>query len=157
MKNWTNKEIIFNIFIIVFALSGVYILLCTEIEIWKILLVMVFLLSILDAFKLFNKRFSRWLEKCPFKYYLKTEDDLLMWNSIVTKAMRGYDEWIENTNGNDMCGPALYLNKKEQTWLDTVHTKIYGDSWVVTIPISAAQVNYVMYEDLLEKIDVSYF
>ena len=39
------------------------------------------------------------------KIYILNNEEKVIWNNIVTKASEGFDEWEEQTKGNDICGP----------------------------------------------------
>lgn len=86
-----------------------------------------------------------------FKYKLN-KDEQILWESIVNKAELGYNEWYEKTKGDDMCGPWINTTKEENDLLDKIHKYYYGDNWWVSFPISTAQVNFIIYEDIKNKI-----
>ena len=92
-----------------------------------------------------------WL-KTKLKYKL-TNNERILWNNIIQKAQIGYNEWWDSTKGNDMCGPWIKdYTEEENNLLDKIHKYFYGDGWYVSMPISCAQVNYVMYEDIKNKV-----
>ena len=90
--------------------------------------------------------------KTKFKYKLNANEKLL-WDSIIKKAQLGYDEWFNKTKGNDICGPWIKdYTEEENNLLDKIHKHFYDDDWYISMPISCAQVNYVMYEDIKNKV-----
>ena len=96
-------------------------------------------------------RIKFWL-KTKLKYKL-TNDERILWNNIIQKAQTGYNEWLDVTKGNDICGPWIKdYTEEENNLLDKIHKYFYGDGWYVSMPISCAQVNYVMYEDIKNKV-----
>ena len=94
------------------------------------------------------------------KFWIKTKlkyklinDERILWNNIIQKAQAGYNEWLYVTNGDDICGPWIKdYTEEENNLLDKIHKYFYGDGWYVSMPISCAQVNYVMYEDIKNKV-----
>lgn len=110
-------------------------------------------LEVIAMFYLFFSwnRIKFWL-KTKLKYKL-TNDERILWNNIIQKAQVGYNEWWDVTKGNDMCGPWIKdYTEEENNLLDKIHKYFYGDGWYVSMPISCAQVNYVMYEDIKNKV-----
>jgi len=96
-------------------------------------------------------RIKFWL-KTKLKYKL-TNDEKILWNNIIQKAQVGYNEWCDVTKGNDICGPWIKdYTEEENNLLDKIHKYFYGDGWYVSMPISCGQVNYVMYEDIKNKV-----
>ena len=110
-------------------------------------------IDIIAMFYLFFSwnRIKFWL-KTKLKYKL-TNDEKILWNNIIQKAQAGYNEWWDATKGNDMCGPWIKdYTEEENNLLDKIHKYFYGDGWYVSMPISCAQVNYIMYEDIKNKV-----
>lgn len=113
-------------------------------------------LIVFDLFTIFYcffdlENFKFWF-KSLFKYKL-TDNERILYDSLQQKAKTGYDEWFEKTKGNDLCGPWIKdYAKEENDFLDKVHKYFYGDDWYVSMPISCAQVNYIMFEDIKDKV-----
>ena len=85
--------------------------------------------------------------------YTLKGNEIELWKSIEEKAKAGYNEWFEKTQGNDLCGPWIKdYTKEENDLIDKIHHQLYGKNWWISVPISTAQVNYVMYEDIKDKI-----
>lgn len=96
-------------------------------------------------------RIKFWL-KTKLRYKL-TNDERILWNNIIQKAQTGYNEWLDITKGNDMCGPWIKdYTEDENNLLNKIHKYFYGDGWYVSMSISGAQVNYIMYEDIKNKV-----
>lgn len=115
--------------------------------------VVLIIIDIIAMFYLFFSwnRIKFWL-KTKLKYKL-TNDEKILWNSIIQKAQVGYNEWWDVTKGNDICGPWIKdYTEEENNLLDKIHKYFYGDEWYVSMPISCGQVNYVMYEDIKNKV-----
>ena len=86
------------------------------------------------------------------KIYILTEDEKIIWYSIVNKANDGFDEWYKQTKGNDICGPWIKdITINEIKLIDKIHSKFYKDWWV-SIPISQAQVSYIQFTEIENKI-----
>jgi len=102
---------------------------------------------------IFNK-IKIWL-KSLFEYnkYKLTDEEIPIWESIVLKEYQGYLEWYEKTKGDDLCGPWIKdITPEEVALLDKIHEKYYGNDWWIATPISTAQVCYVEYEDIKDKV-----
>jgi hypothetical protein len=105
----------------------------------------------LYPFEYLSERFTLWIHS--FNKYKLSKNEVKLWNNIIQKAQVGYNEWWDITKGNDMCGPWIKdYTEEENNLLDKIHKYFYGDGWYVSMPISCAQVNYVMYEDIKNKV-----
>lgn len=105
----------------------------------------------LFPFEHLDERFILWVHS--FGKYKLTDDEKILLESINVKAKLGYDEWYECTKGDDLCGPWIKdYTEEENDLLDKIHKYFYGDNWYVVMPISGAQVNYVKYEDIKNKV-----
>ena len=103
-----------------------------------------------NFFKKLAKFFGR--DFFNMTYTLKG-NEIELWKSIIEKAKIGYDEWYEETHGDDLCGPWIKdYTIEENNLLDKIHHKLYGKDWWIAMPISTAQVNYVMYDDIKDKV-----
>ena len=87
------------------------------------------------------------------KNYILTSEERPIWENIDKKAHEGFDEWYKKTGGDDLCGPWIKdITPEEVNLLDKIHERYYGSDWCVAIPISTAQVCYVEYEDIKDKV-----
>jgi len=87
------------------------------------------------------------------RHYKLTPEERLLLDSLVQKANIGYNEWWDQTQGDDICGPWIKdYTKEENDLLDKIHEYFYGTGWYIATPISTSQVNYVMYEDVKDKV-----
>ena len=85
--------------------------------------------------------------------YTLNDHEKELWDSIEKKAKIGYDEWFAKTKGDDLCGPWIKdYTKEENDLIDKIHHQLYGEDWWIAMPIHTAQVNYVMYEDIKDRI-----
>lgn len=90
--------------------------------------------------------------KSLFKYKL-TNEERIIWERIVEKEKIGYQEWLEQTKGDDMCGHWIKdITPEEVALIDKIHKKYYGDNWWIAVPISTSQVCAVEYWDIKDKI-----
>lgn len=84
--------------------------------------------------------------------YILEQDEQEIWNNIVTKANDGFTEWCKQTKGNDICGPWIKdITPEEILLIDKIHSKFNKDWWV-SIPISQAQVCYIQFTEIKNKI-----
>ena len=105
----------------------------------------------LFPFEHLGERFKLWVRS--FRKYKLTDDEKLLWESLKVKAKLGYNEWLARTKGDDLCGPWIKdYTQEENDLLDKIHKYFYGDDWYVVMPISGAQVNYIMFNDIMDKI-----
>ena len=87
------------------------------------------------------------------KYKLINEEEKALWNNICKKAKIGYDEWFDQTQGNDLCGPWLKdYTKHEEALIEKIHSYFYGDDWYCVMPLTCSQVNYLMYYEIKDKV-----
>ena len=85
--------------------------------------------------------------------YTLNDHEKELWDSIEKKAKIGYDEWFAKTKGDDLCGPWIKdYTKEENDLIDKIHHQLYGEDWWIAMPIHTAQVNYVMYEDIKDRL-----
>ena len=87
---------------------------------------------------------------CDFfnKIYILNNEEKLIWNNIVTKANEGFDEWEEQTKGNDICGAWIKdIAPEEIILIDKIHSKFNKDWWCA-VPISQAQVCYIQFIEI---------
>lgn len=105
-------------------------------------------------FKTLSKIFG--IDFFNMTYTLKDEEKEL-WNSIVEKAERGYQEfWEECKKDPDyMSWPWMSpgLTKEESDFIETLHYKIFGLDYIVD-PIGCAQADYAWYNDIKNRIIV---
>lgn len=87
------------------------------------------------------------------KGYKLEPNERSLWNSLIYKANKGYCEWWRKTKGDDLCGPWIMdYTPEENNLLEKIHRYFYGNDWYIVMPISGAQVNYVMYDDVKDKV-----
>ena len=104
--------------------------------------------------------FYLWFDWDDIKFWYKKKHgykleshERQLWDNLIYKANKGYVEWFVQTQGNDMCGPwILDYTPEENDLLEKIHRYFYGDDWYIAMPISGAQVNYVMYDDVKDKV-----
>lgn len=107
-------------------------------------------IDLINNMKIINSIKLWW--KSLFKYKL-TDEEKLIWNSIVIKECEGYKEWLEKTKGDDICGPWIKdITKEEVELIDKIHEHFYGEDWWIAVPISTAQVCSVMLDDIKNKV-----
>ena len=105
----------------------------------------------LFPFEHLGERFKLWVRS--FRKYKLTDDEKILWESLKVKAKLGYNEWLARTKGDDLCGPWIKdYTKEENNLLDKIHEYFYGKNWYVALSISGAQVNYIMFNDIMHKI-----
>jgi len=105
----------------------------------------------LFPFEHLGERFKLWIHS--FNKYKLTDDEKPLWESIKVKAKLGYDDWFAKTKGDDLCGPWIKdYTQEENDLLDKIHKYFYGDDWYVVMPISGAQVNYIKYVEIKNKV-----
>ena len=86
------------------------------------------------------------------KIYILNNEEKVIWNNIITKANEGFDEWEEQTKGNDICGPWIKdITPEEIRLIDKIHSKFNKDWWCA-VPISQAQVCYVQFTEIENKV-----
>ena len=87
------------------------------------------------------------------KYKLNSTE-IPLWNSIEQKAKDGYREFVSDPRYKEnMCGPwTRNSNIDERALLSKIHEEYYGSDWHVVMPISQAQVDYTMYENIKDKV-----
>ena len=100
--------------------------------------------------------FKKALEKAKRMFnctYVLSYDEISIWKNIEQKANQGLYEWQEQTKGDDLCGPWISNITPDEIYLiDKIHKLFYGDDWIIYLPISVAQVNYIMYIDIKNKV-----
>lgn len=131
-----------------------FVIVCETGQYWPLLVGLFFCICML--FYLLKTRTSITWESFKLslrKHYKLTPEERLLWNSLVQKANNGYVEWWSQTQGDDICGPWIKdYTKEENDLLNKIHEYFYGIGWYVATPISTSQVNYVMYEDVKNKV-----
>ena len=101
----------------------------------------------------FIKQIKKLFKKKQYNLTDPTEIDL--WYSIKVKAANGYKEYIEKyPSWEDNIMPPWIndMTNDESKLLDKIHAYFYGDDWYTADAISCAQVNYVMYDDVKNKV-----
>lgn len=89
------------------------------------------------------------------QYILTNPTEIDLWYSIKVKAINGYKEYIEKypSSADNIMPPWINdITNDELTLLDNIHTYFYGDDWYITDPIGCAQVNYIMYDDIKNRV-----
>lgn len=128
-----------NIFIIG-SIIIILLVICSMIYFW------------LFPFEHLSERFTLWIHSFN-KYKLNDEKEKILWTSLQVKAKNGYKEWYDKTLGDDLCGPWIKdYTEEEDKLLDKIHKYFYGENWYVVMPISGAQVNFVKYYDIKDKV-----
>ena len=95
-----------------------------------------------------------WLKKLFNTKYKLNIDETILWNSIISKAKQGYEEYIKKyPNWHDnLCPPWIKdYTKEEYDLVYKIHEYFYP-GWYSSWPISGAQVMYEMYENIKDKI-----
>lgn len=86
------------------------------------------------------------------KIYILNNEEKSIWNNIVSKANDGFIEWAKQTKGDDLCGPWIKdITSEEIRLIDKIHSKFNKDWWVA-MPLSQAQVCYVQFAEIENKI-----
>lgn len=105
----------------------------------------------LFPFEHLGERFTLWIHS--FNKYKLSENEVKLWNNIIDKVDKGYIEWFAQTQGDDMCGPWIKdYTEEEGNLIDKIHKYFYGEHWYITMPISASQCYYQMYNDIKDKV-----
>ena len=86
------------------------------------------------------------------KIYILNNEEKTIWNNIVDKANEGFAEWAERTKGNDICGPWIKdITPEEIRLIDKINSKFNKDWWWA-MPISQAQVCYIQFRQIENKV-----
>lgn len=109
----------------------------------------------IEFFKTLSKFFE--IDKSGMTYTIRDPEEKLMWNSIVKKAERGYQEfWKEcEKDRNYMGWPWMSpgLTKEESEFIENLHNKFFGIDYIVD-PVVCSQADYMWYEDVKNRIIV---
>ena len=85
--------------------------------------------------------------------YVLTDIEYMLWRNICRKACQGYAQWFSKTRGDDICGPWITnCTTEEMDLLNKIYHYLYKDDLWVALPLSTAQINYMMYEDIKDKV-----
>jgi len=142
----TIKQELYWIFgVFIWFCIGLIILLNTN-QIWPIIVNFIFCIGTIIFINVYYR--------CNKKYKL-SEEEIPLWNSLTNKAYQAYTEhvmrypkWYDN-----ICPPGiLNYTSEENNLLEKIHKYFYGDDWYISMPISGAQVNYIMWEDVKDKV-----
>lgn len=148
----TNKDALFYSILLFWLICGLCIALFTTFNIWFYNIIMCWLFIILTIIKINNHKFNNWL-KTPLRRYKLSNEEKLMWENIKVNADKGYNEWLEQTKGDDLCGPWLKdYTKDEEKLIEKIHAYFYGEDWYCVMPLSNSQVNYLMYYEIKDKV-----
>ena len=71
-----------------------------------------------------NHKIEKWYNTQYNKYYLLEDNEREIWQNIIAKANKGYNEWYNETHGNDLCGPWIVDIKPEETYLNYMRSQI---------------------------------
>ena len=109
----------------------------------------------IEFFKSLSKFFE--IDKSGMTYTIRDPEEKLMWDNIVKKAERGYQEfWKEcEKDRNYMGWPWMSpgLTKEESEFIETLHNKFFGLDYIVD-PIGCSQADYMWYKDVKNRIIV---
>ena len=109
----------------------------------------------IEFFKTLSKFFE--IDKSGMTYTIRDPEEKLMWDNIVKKAERGYQEfWKEcEKDRNYMGWPWMSpgLTKEESEFIETLHNKFFGLDYIVD-PIGCSQADYMWYKDVKNRIIV---
>jgi len=85
--------------------------------------------------------------------YVLTDIEYILWKNICRKANQGYAQWFNKTRGDDICGPWIAnCTTEEADLLNKIYHYLYKDDIMVTLSLSTAQINCIMYEDIKDKV-----
>ena len=161
MRNYNSKlyNCIYNLLFPLLFFGFIGILLVTSITQNKyIFLISSIILMVIEIIAMFYLWFD-WYDikfwwKTKFKYKLSLEEKPL-WDSLCQKACNAYTEYRKKypTCETNICPPGILdYTQEENDLLEKIHKYFYGDDWYISISISSAQVNYVMWVDVRNKI-----
>lgn len=109
----------------------------------------------IEFFKTLSKFFG--IDIFGMTYTIRDPEEKIMWDNIVKKAERGYQEfWKEcEKDRNYMGWPWMSpgLTKEESEFIEMLHNKFFGLDYIVD-PIGCAQADYAWYEDVKNRIIV---
>lgn len=88
--------------------------------------------------------------------YKLTEEETPLWESIIKKAMHGFYEYTVHVKKypDEICPPWIgeTLTDDELKLLYKLHNMFYEKGWYIVDPIGPSQVQYIMYEDVKDKV-----
>ena len=113
------------------------------------------IIEIIGMFYLFFSwhRIKFWW-KTKLKYKLSPEEKSL-WESLCNKAYNAYTEYRKKypTWETNLCPPGILdYTPEEDELLDKIHKYFYGDDWYTSISMCGAQVNYIKWVDVRNKV-----
>ena len=151
MKDIKNKDIVLIIYIFLWLIiSCACIYFNLNIVIAQFILCLILLILVLLRK---NHKIEKWYNTQYNKYYLLEDNEREIWQNIIAKANKGYNEWYNETHGNDLCGPWIVDIKPEEiALLDKIHEMFYGKDWYVVMSLPESQCCYVEYEDIKNKV-----
>ena len=88
------------------------------------------------------------------KTYKINDEERPIWNSIVIKANNGYTEFCNQYDDTDICVCpwTQELSTEEYKLLNKIHEKCIGEGWYIIDPLGVSQINYIMYDDVKDKV-----
>ena len=123
----------------------------TTIYCWTMVPLLVFLSFCICYFYIDYKTIKFWWRSL-FKYKL-TGREVELWGTIEKKVNDGFIEWYAKTQGDDLCGPWIAnITPEETSLIEKIHEKYYGKDWWIAMPIGVAQVSYIQYQNIKDKI-----
>lgn len=109
----------------------------------------------IEFYKTLSKFFG--IDMFGMTYTIRNQEEKAMWDNIVKKAKRGFQEfWEECEKDPDyMSWPWMSpcLTKEESELLNKIHEYFYPGDYIVD-PIGCAQADYAWYEDVKDRIIV---
>ncbi len=90
--------------------------------------------------------FHKFLHKHKFIYKLSPEEKILF-NKLVNNVLIQLV-----TDENKRKHYYIILDKDENDLLDKIHAHFYGANYYISDPISVKQVNYVWFNDIINKL-----
>jgi len=109
----------------------------------------------IEFFKILSKFFG--IDMFEMTYTIRDPEEKSMWDSIVKKAERGYQEFWEECerDPNHTSCPWMSpgLTNEESEFIESLHYKFFGLDYIVD-SIGCAQADYLWYEDIKNRIIV---
>lgn len=102
------------------------------------------------SFLKFKNFINKIKDNFKFSYRLSNEEKHI-WKSIEEKSNNGLIE-CQCEYGNNATPWIQELTEEELKLLNKIHDYFYGENWYIADPLGAKQVQYIMYDDIKDKV-----